>query len=68
LTVKTVDSKAISKKAQEYRKIMSKTLQEACFVNYPMEYWHWSYGDRYFAYQNHKKYAIYNMVLGETNN
>jgi zinc D-Ala-D-Ala dipeptidase len=21
-------------------------------VNYPTEWWHWSYGDRYWAYQS----------------
>ncbi len=36
--------------------------QTVGFVNCPMEYWHWSYGDRYFAYQTYQKYAIYNMV------
>jgi len=56
------DSKIISAKAQEYRKIMSKVLNAVGFVNYPTEYWHWSYGDRYWAYQTHQKFAIYNTV------
>lgn len=59
------DSQAISEKAKEYRKIMGKALQAVGFVNYPTEYWHWSYGDRYWAHQTNQKYAIYNSVLKE---
>ena len=29
------------------------------FVNYPTEWWHWSYGDRYWAYQTRQTNAIY---------
>jgi D-alanyl-D-alanine dipeptidase len=56
------DSQAISEKAKEYRKIMGKALQAVGFVNYPTEYWHWSYGDRYWAYQTHQKFAIYGTM------
>ena len=35
----------IGPKARENRKIMSEALSEVGFVNYPHEYWHWSYGD-----------------------
>jgi D-alanyl-D-alanine dipeptidase len=31
------------------RQILSKAMTEAGFVNYPTEWWHWSYGDRYWA-------------------
>lgn len=53
------DSQVISEEAKEYRKIMNKALQAVGFVNYPTEYWHWSYGDRYWAHQTNHKYAIY---------
>jgi len=56
------DSNAISEQAKEYRRIMSKALEAVGFVNYPMEYWHWSYGDRYWAYQTQHKYALYHSV------
>ncbi len=52
-------SKAISAAAQNHRKIMSKVLANAGFVNYPTEYWHWSYGDKYWAYMENKAHAIY---------
>lgn len=56
------DSQVISEQAKEYRKIMSKALKAVGFVNYPTEYWHWSYGDRYWAYQTQHKYALYHSV------
>ncbi|MGA2655068.1 MAG: M15 family metallopeptidase [Gammaproteobacteria bacterium] len=58
------DSKIISKEAQKYRHMMSKVLTQVGFANYPTEYWHWSYGDRYWAYQKGQSHAIYgNNVL-----
>jgi D-alanyl-D-alanine dipeptidase len=56
------DSQAISEKAKQYRKIMGKTLEAVGFVNYPTEYWHWSYGDRYWAHQTRQPFAIYGTV------
>ena len=32
------------------------------FVNYPTEYWHWSYGDRYWAYVKGEAQTIYDAV------
>ncbi len=52
-------SKKISVAAQKNRQIMSKALEAAGFANYPTEYWHWSYGDRYWAYQMGQTQAIY---------
>jgi D-alanyl-D-alanine dipeptidase len=31
------------------RRIMSDALSRAGLVNYPAQWWHWSYGDRYWA-------------------
>lgn len=56
------DSQVISEQAKAYRRIMGKALQSVGFVNYPTEYWHWSYGDRYWAYQTNQKFAIYDTV------
>ena len=52
-------SQKISAEAQKNRKIMSKVLSAVGFVNYPTEYWHWSYGDRYWAYHKNESHAIY---------
>lgn len=55
-------STIISPEAQKNRKIMSDALSAVGFVNYPTEYWHWSYGDRYWAYHKNQAYAIYGSV------
>ena len=39
----------ISSKARSHRDILSTALIAAGLVNYPTEWWHWSYGDRYWA-------------------
>ncbi len=59
-SISLTSSCIISAEAQENRKIMSKALAAVDFVNYPTEYWHWSYGDRYWAYHKNKPHAIYN--------
>lgn len=56
------DSIYISQKARENRFIMSKALLKVGFVNYPYEYWHWSYGDRYWAYCTKAPNAIYSSL------
>lgn len=56
------NSQIISQEAQEYRKIMNHVLSAVGFINYPTEYWHWSYGDRYWAYQMGQAHAIYGTV------
>ncbi|GAB3528983.1 M15 family metallopeptidase [Phytohabitans suffuscus] len=40
----------ISARAQRHRRILSAVLVRAGFVNYPTEWWHWSFGDRYWAH------------------
>lgn len=39
----------VTGEARLLRATFSKALQGAGFVNYPTEWWHWSYGDRYWA-------------------
>lgn len=56
------ESDVISTRAQMNRKVMSAVLLEQGFVNYPTEYWHWSYGDRYWAYFQKNPRAIYGAV------
>lgn len=52
-------SHAISTVARKNREIMAQALTAEGFVNYPTEYWHWSYGDRYWAYMTHHSRTIY---------
>jgi D-alanyl-D-alanine dipeptidase len=58
LTASTI----ISDQARFYRKIMSEVLGNVGFVNYPTEFWHWSYGDRYWAYFAGSKHALYGSI------
>jgi len=42
-------SSAVPGPARELRSILGAALGEAGLVNYPTEWWHWSYGERYWA-------------------
>jgi len=37
-------------------------LTGAGFTNYPSEWWHWSFGDRYWAVMQRESHAIYGPV------
>ncbi|MBG0828836.1 M15 family metallopeptidase [Planomonospora sp. ID67723] len=39
----------LSTEARHHRKLLASVLEPAGLVNYPTEWWHWSYGDRYWA-------------------
>ncbi|MEU7368642.1 M15 family metallopeptidase [Streptomyces hygroscopicus] len=39
----------ISGAARSHRDVLGAALAAAGLVNYPTEWWHWSYGDRYWA-------------------
>ena len=39
----------ISTSARANRALLAEVLEAAGLVNYPTEWWHWSYGDRYWA-------------------
>lgn len=56
------DSKKVSSEAHHYRKVMHDALKSVGFVNLDTEYWHWSYGDRYWAFKKHQPCAIYGTV------
>ncbi len=58
-------SQKISAEAKTYRKVMSDALESVGFVNYPHEYWHWSYGDRYWAHQTGHAFALYGSAEEE---
>ena len=49
----------VSKPAQENRELLFNVMEAQGFVNYPTEWWHFSYGDRYWAYHQQQDYAIY---------
>jgi len=54
----------ISAEARRNRQIMGDALTAAGLVNYPTEWWHWSYGDRYWALMTDAKRTRYGPVTG----
>ncbi|WP_043626773.1 M15 family metallopeptidase [Nonomuraea candida] len=56
------DSPAISAEARGNRKALITAMTATGFVNYPTEWWHWSYGDRYWAYLTGASHARYGPI------
>ncbi len=52
----------ISADARAHRDLLGRVLVTAGFVNYPTEWWHWSYGDRYWALVTGAEAALYGPV------
>jgi D-alanyl-D-alanine dipeptidase len=55
-------SQSISEVAKKNRSILIKVMLFAGFVNFPAEWWHWSYGDREWASLQKNKTAIYDLI------
>jgi D-alanyl-D-alanine dipeptidase len=53
------DATNISADARAHRKILAAALEPVGLVNYPTEWWHWSFGDRYWALAEGRPYAVY---------
>ena len=53
------DAENISSVAQTNRQILADAMSSVGFVNYPTEWWHWSYGDKYWAYITKHPHALY---------
>ncbi|MER6577264.1 M15 family metallopeptidase [Nonomuraea sp. NPDC001023] len=45
--------------ARAHREILAAALEPVGLVNYPTEWWHWSYGDRYWAMSTGAPAALY---------
>lgn len=48
--------------ARRHRATMVEALTAVGLVNYPTEWWHWSYGDRYWAYTTRSTAACYGPI------
>ncbi|MFJ8534643.1 M15 family metallopeptidase [Streptomyces sp. NPDC093591] len=53
------DAENIGSAARANRRLLSDALTTAGLVNYPTEWWHWSYGDRYWALSSGADSAMY---------
>ncbi|MFE3329185.1 M15 family metallopeptidase, partial [Streptomyces sp. NPDC059176] len=52
----------ISEEARTYRQILASALTAVGMVNYPTEWWHWSFGDRYWALATQSEAAVYGPI------
>ncbi|MET8145364.1 M15 family metallopeptidase [Sphaerisporangium sp. NPDC005288] len=52
----------ISPEAAGNRRLLASVLTAAGLINYPTEWWHWSYGDRYWAYVSGAPAARYGLL------
>jgi len=52
----------LPRRIQKNREIMFYALKKAGLSNYPKEYWHWSYGDIWWAKRNKEKVAVYGII------
>lgn len=51
--------KALPDQIKQNRELLFDVMTEQGFVNYPTEWWHFSFGDRYWAYHKQMNHAIY---------
>jgi zinc D-Ala-D-Ala dipeptidase len=52
----------VDAEARRNRTVLAAALSSAGLVNYPTEWWHWSYGDRYWALLSRADHAVYGPV------
>jgi D-alanyl-D-alanine dipeptidase len=48
--------------ARAHRDLLAQVLGDQGLVNYPTEWWHWSFGDRYWALTTGSGHALYGPV------
>lgn len=56
------NSSLLSTKQKENRALLVSVMKDAGFVNYPLEWWHYSYGDKMWAAYSNASTAIYGNV------
>jgi D-alanyl-D-alanine dipeptidase len=61
-----LDASGISTSARTNRRLLAASLRSAGFVNYPTEWWHWSHGDRYWAFVSQARAARYGEMRSIT--
>jgi D-alanyl-D-alanine dipeptidase len=60
------DAPQVSRQARANRELLAQVLRGAGLVNYPTEWWHWSYGDRYWALVTGAPAARYGPAAADT--
>jgi D-alanyl-D-alanine dipeptidase len=54
-----LDAPGLPARVRRNRDLLARAMGCAGFINYPTEWWHWSYGDRYWALITKADAAIY---------
>jgi D-alanyl-D-alanine dipeptidase len=57
-----MDAPGLEPEARHNRTVLAHAMAGVGFTNYPTEWWHWSYGDRYWAYMTGQPAAIYGRI------
>jgi zinc D-Ala-D-Ala dipeptidase len=57
-----LDSPVIDADVRARRRVLAACLEGEGLVNYPTEWWHWSYGDRYWAFATGSGHANYGPI------
>lgn len=57
-----LNAAGLSARARRNRGLLVRALAGVGFVNYPTEWWHWSYGDRYWALTTKADSAVYGPI------
>ena len=52
----------VGEEARAWRDCLNEAMSVAGFVNYPQEWWHFSYGDQYWAWRTCASAALYGRV------
>jgi D-alanyl-D-alanine dipeptidase len=55
------DAEGLDEQARGNRRVMGHALRTVGMVNYPTEWWHCSYGDRYWALTTGATAAIFGL-------
>ena len=56
------DAPQVTGPARQNRALLAQVLEGVGMINYPTEWWHWSYGDRYWALCTGAPAALYGPV------
>ena len=57
-----LDARGLTAEVRAHRRLLAQALGTVGLVNYPTEWWHWSYGDRYWALMTGAPAALYGPV------
>lgn len=61
-----LDARNVGESARTNRMLLADALRRVGLVNYPTEWWHWSFGDRYWAYVMGHPAAVHGPVDATT--